>query len=320
MKKTILSLMAITSLSLAGDYEFTVGGGMNKFADSINMEDSRPLLHLSAQYNGFVIKPQLVYEKVFGSKYADIKIDTKIDRVFLNAVYEFTDSGFIPYALVGIGHESVSNYLPDRFHDHATLLNGGLGFKFPIGSFALKLEGRYMKRIFAGGTQGHEIVGIAGLAFAFGGEKPAPKPVVEKKPAPQPEPVVEEKKVEEKPKPVVEEKPVATTNFVLEDVRFDVDSTRIKPEYKDYLNRLVDYLNSNPNVTLTIEGHTDSTGSRAYNKRLSIRRAKAVRRYLVRKGISKKRLSIVGYGEDRPIASNKTKEGRAMNRRVSEVE
>jgi OOP family OmpA-OmpF porin len=78
----------------------------------------------------------------------------------------------------------------------------------------------------------------------------------------------------------------------------------------------VAYLSANPSNPLTIEGHTDSIGSTQYNQRLSERRANAVRKYLIEKGISSSRIRIVGYGEQRPIADNKTPEGRALNRRA----
>ena len=65
-----------------------------------------------------------------------------------------------------------------------------------------------------------------------------------------------------------------------------------------------------------IAGHTDSTGPEAYNLRLSVRRARAVKEFLVKCGIEAQRLIPKGYGEDRPLASNETKEGRRKNRRV----
>jgi outer membrane protein OmpA-like peptidoglycan-associated protein len=71
-----------------------------------------------------------------------------------------------------------------------------------------------------------------------------------------------------------------------------------------------------PNAKLTIEGHTDNTGSNAYNLKLSTDRAKAVVDYLVSKGIGVSRLNAVGFGEDKPVTTNNTAEGRTLNRRV----
>jgi len=82
------------------------------------------------------------------------------------------------------------------------------------------------------------------------------------------------------------------------------------------LNQLADILNKYPNAKLTIEGHTDNTGSNAYNLTLSNNRAKAVVDYLVNKGIAVSRLNGVGFGEDKPVTTNNTAEGRTLNRRV----
>ena len=71
-----------------------------------------------------------------------------------------------------------------------------------------------------------------------------------------------------------------------------------------------------PDLNVVIEGHTDSVGTAAYNKKLSQRRAEAVKEYMVGNGIDANRLKAQSFGEDKPIASNKTKEGRQQNRRV----
>ena len=75
-------------------------------------------------------------------------------------------------------------------------------------------------------------------------------------------------------------------------------------------------MKQNPDKTATISGHTDSTGSEAYNQKLSERRAISVKEEIVKQGISPDRLDAKGYGEEKPIATNKTKEGRQANRRV----
>jgi OOP family OmpA-OmpF porin len=75
-------------------------------------------------------------------------------------------------------------------------------------------------------------------------------------------------------------------------------------------------MKENPDFKWVIEGHTDAIGSASYNMELSRRRAQAVVDYLVSKGVDKSNLQVVPYGESEPIATNKTQEGRAMNRRV----
>ena len=82
---------------------------------------------------------------------------------------------------------------------------------------------------------------------------------------------------------------------------------------------MVEFLNTNPTVSIELSGHTDNIGSGADNMKLSDDRAKSVVEYLTGKGISASRLTAKGYGETKPVAANDTEEGRAMNRRVEFV-
>ena len=104
--------------------------------------------------------------------------------------------------------------------------------------------------------------------------------------------------------------------WVLGDVFFDFDKYNIKPRFYPELDAVVKVLNRNPSVKIRIEGNTDNIGTANYNMGLSERRAKAVMEYLVKAGIDKNRLSTIGYGFSKPIATNATDEGRALNRRV----
>ena len=100
------------------------------------------------------------------------------------------------------------------------------------------------------------------------------------------------------------------------DAHFDFDKFALKPEGKAKLDDLVGKLKAvNLEVVIAI-GHTDSIGSKAYNQKLSVRRASSVKQYLVSKGIEANRIYTEGKGETQPVADNKTKEGRAKNRRV----
>jgi hypothetical protein len=92
-------------------------------------------------------------------------------------------------------------------------------------------------------------------------------------------------------------------------------STLQKRSHKQ-LDQVANVIKTHPDMTVTIEGHTDSVGSDARNMKLSQARAEAVRAYLVKRGIDGSRLTAVGFGETRPVADNKTKAGRAANRRV----
>ncbi len=102
----------------------------------------------------------------------------------------------------------------------------------------------------------------------------------------------------------------------LRNIFFEFDKAELKPESYPELDRVVALLQQYPNLKVEIAGHTDNVGSEEYNLRLSQKRAEAVVRYLVSKGIDPSRLIAKGYGESQPIASNDTEEGRALNRRV----
>ena len=100
------------------------------------------------------------------------------------------------------------------------------------------------------------------------------------------------------------------------DVSFDVGRYDIKPNMRPVLDRLAATLNQHPVTTVSIIGHTDSTGSDAINNPLSVNRAAATRDYLVMRGVSAQRIAVDGRGSYQPVADNATAAGRAMNRRV----
>jgi outer membrane protein OmpA-like peptidoglycan-associated protein len=104
---------------------------------------------------------------------------------------------------------------------------------------------------------------------------------------------------------------------IKEKVQFETGKAEIRPESHGLLDEVAKVLKDNAQIQLVhVEGHTDSTGSKGINKRLSKERAESVRAYLVQAGIDTKRLQAFGYGPDRPIADNETDAGREQNRRV----
>jgi len=105
----------------------------------------------------------------------------------------------------------------------------------------------------------------------------------------------------------------------LGDVLFASGETTLQPEAQENLEDVVELLQTEPDKAIRIEGHTDSTGSAQSNMRISRLRAEAVRDALVRLGISADRIQAIGMGEDFPIASNETAEGRSRNRRVDVI-
>ncbi len=104
--------------------------------------------------------------------------------------------------------------------------------------------------------------------------------------------------------------------WVLENVLFDFNKYSIKPQFYGALDEAAMVFEKNPSIRVEIEGNADNIGKAAYNMKLSLKRAEAVMNYLIKKGVAKDRLSAKGYGFTKPIATNATAEGRALNRRV----
>ena len=103
---------------------------------------------------------------------------------------------------------------------------------------------------------------------------------------------------------------------VIRGINFDVDGATLRPGAAKTLNRAAEVLDAHPGLRVEISGHTDSTGARRHNLELSQARAETVRAYLIERGIDGDRLETAGFGPDRPLADNATREGRLQNRRI----
>jgi OmpA-OmpF porin, OOP family len=130
----------------------------------------------------------------------------------------------------------------------------------------------------------------------------APAPVAAPEPAPQPR---------EQWKTILTQKPV-----LIEGANFETRSAKLLKPSEAKLNEVVTAAKEHSEIKLEVSGHTDSRGKTAYNQKLSEQRAASVKEYLVTHGVAADRISTIGYGETKPIADNKTDEGRATNRRV----
>ncbi len=145
--------------------------------------------------------------------------------------------------------------------------------------------------------------------------KPAPAPAPAPRVAPPPPPPAPA------PRPAPAPAPAPTSEKVTfaADAFFDFDKSVVKPEGRAKLDELVGKIKGITLEVVIAVGHTDSIGTDAYNQRLSVRRAEAVKAYLVSKGIPANRIYTEGKGKKQPVADNRTAAGRAKNRRV-EVE
>lgn len=201
----------------------------------------------------------------------------------------YTIAGAIGGAALGTGLGMVADVIDDN--NNGDKSEGDLGKMVGAGAGAI-----------IGGIIGYWLAGEEAPAVAQAPPPPAPRPA----PAPAPAPPA----------------PAESKRIVLRGINFDFDKSNIKAEFRPVLDEAARILSDNPNINVTIEGHTDSKGTDAYNMRLSERRARAVKQYLTSKGVAADRLTTVGRGESEPIAPNTTDrgkdnpEGRAMNRRA----
>ena len=109
---------------------------------------------------------------------------------------------------------------------------------------------------------------------------------------------------------------VKQINLYAKTILFDTDKSVVKPQAEFILDNIAIIMNENPDFNFVVEGHTDNTGTPEHNLKLSQDRADAIKQYLSRHGVSKKRLEAKGYGQTRPIESNETERGKEINRRV----
>ena len=157
---------------------------------------------------------------------------------------------------------------------------------------------------------------VIGLNYYFG--KPAAPAPAQEVVAPVEPPPVKETHTEPPPKATPEQwKTVLTeTPVTIEGANFAFDSDRLLPGADERLEKVLKAANEYPNMKMEVDGHTDSVGKRAYNQKLSERRAKSVKAWLVKHGVAADRVMTAGYADTKPVADNKTKAGRAKNRRV----
>lgn len=149
------------------------------------------------------------------------------------------------------------------------------------------------------------------------------KPVAEVKPEPKPEPVPPPAAPTPEPTPPPPPPAARVIDRLTIHVNFDFDKSNIRKSDEAELKKAIDFVRKYPDAKVELEGHTDGKGTEKYNQKLSERRAEAVKQYLIKEGaVDQARISATGYGKSRPIAPNKTKQGkdnpkgRAENRRV----
>jgi len=320
MKKILLvPALLLGTLAFAQDYNYEVTPviGYNIAEGNLNL-DNQVLYGAEMQYNGFnsPIKPELsiLYTD---ADYENSTISTDIYRIALNGVYEYGKFGMIkPLAKIGFGYETIDKHLADN-RDGA-FFNAGIGAKVPFtDAIALKVESVYMLKN-NNSRLNSNLALLAGINFAFGPKaQPAAAPKVAPAPVVAPEPVKQEVTKAVALEKVMEVKAaeVCPPKINLH-INFKFDSAEIEQESVGRVNKFADFLKCTPDYKAKIIGHTDSIGSEAYNQKLSQKRADAVRNMIIKDGVPSDKITTSAKGETEPIATNKTDEGRAENRRI----
>ncbi|WP_180170986.1 outer membrane protein Omp38 [Acinetobacter sp. YH12027] len=272
---------------------------------------------------GVELTPWLGFEAEYNQVKGDVDVDfgeykqTQINGNFYatsDLITKNYDSKVKPYVLLGAGHykykfdEAAARGLAPSAQargtsEEGTLGNAGLGAFWRLNdALSLRTEARATYNI---DEDFWNYTALAGLNVVLGGHLKPAAPVVEVAPVTPVAPVAPA------PQELTED-----LNMELR-VFFDTNKSNIKDQYKPEIAKVAEKLGEYPNATANIEGHTDNTGPRALNERLSLARANSVKSSLVNEyNVDPARLSTQGFAWDQPIADNNTKEGRAMNRRV----
>jgi len=280
-----------------------------------------------------------------------INRDTGITRIFVNVIKDYPlTSNMSLYALAGAGVEFFDDAANNNNNEDGLVGNYGGGFKYKIADqFALKLDVRHLIEADSGDNT---LLYNLGFSVPFG--KVAKAPIVVPAPVVVPKDsdndgVIDSKdkcpntvagaivnemgceldddndgvvnRLDQCPNTIsgAEVDTIGCMTLVNLNINFDTNSAVIK---KDYHQRIVNFANAMKNNTklkARIEAHTDSVGTSKYNQSLSEKRAASTVEVLKSLNIDSSRLTAIGYGETKPVASNKTKEGKAQNRRVEAV-
>lgn len=276
---------------------------------------------------GYVLNKNWTLEAVgsgFDSNVTGTGTDIEGRQYRLDALYNIdTTSLWRPFVAFGVGDQKLKakGFASDR----DTLVNLGAGLKHSLGS---NWEFRTDIRAFNSLDREYTDLAVnAGISYLFGAAPVKAAPVV----APAPKPEVDsdgdgvfdsKDQCPDTPKQYKVDAvgcPMELTETVAIKlaVKFDTDKAVVKDQYLEDIGNLAKFMNQYANTVVTVEGHTDSQGSDAYNQKLSQKRADAVKAVLITKfGISADRVTAKGIGEAQPVADNKTAAGREENRRV----
>lgn len=319
MKKLLLCL-GLASVLLGADnnvkFEITPTLNYNYFEDNLDMDNRyAPGIRLGYHFDDFWLDQlELGLEHYSDVKYTNSTLTTDITRTYLSAI-KGIDLGekFYFYGLAGGGYEDFSKGAFDN--KSGGFGHYGAGLKFRLSdSLALRLETRDQISFH---NANHSWVSTLGISFGFGAKREKVVAEQVKEVAIEPRvaaPVQSQCPAEPREGAMLDENGCEKT--ISFEGHFGFDKVDINPAFEEKIKEIAQILDENARYDTILEGHTDNIGSRAYNQKLSERRAESVAKELEKFGVDKDRIQTVGYGQDKPRSSNDTKEGRADNRRV----
>lgn len=325
---------------LPGSVELSPFVGFNAFENRQNLKDM-PVYggrvgynftnQLGVEWTGEYIRSYVNDKNQLFNKEGQFTSPTdgvNITMYHLDLLYHFMPEGKLnPFITAGYG---AAFYNPSINSRNMSDVDFGVGVKYWVAdNIALRLDVRDNLIV---DDQISNIETTAGIVFRFGGKRapaPAPTSVAMNEAAPPPAPpvIAEETppKTENVVTPVVqvpaaEPTPEKMKYCVSLNIEYDIKSADIRPQYRDEVARVGDFLSKYPTTSAVIEGYADEVGTDDYNMQLSQRRAASVVQYLIDNfGIAPTRLSAKGYGKSRPIADNGTDAGKQKNRRIDAI-
>lgn len=319
MKKLLLCL-GLASVLLGADnnvkFEITPTLNYNYFEGNLDMDNRyAPGVRLGYHFDDFWLDQlELGLEHYSDVKYTNSTLTTDITRTYLSAI-KGIDLGekFYFYGLAGGGYEDFSKGAFDN--KSGGFGHYGAGLKFRLSdSLALRLETRDQISFH---NANHSWVSTLGISFGFGAKREKVVAEQVKEVAIEPRvatPAQSQCPAEPREGAMLDENGCEKT--ISFEGHFGFDKVDINPAFEEKIKEIAQILDENARYDTILEGHTDNIGSRAYNQKLSERRAESVAKELEKFGVDKDRIQTVGYGQDKPRSSNDTKEGRADNRRV----
>ncbi len=344
----MLAFMALATISFAGDSTESTTYGERAGAFSISPfvgwynYDETQLLYTRPVYGarlGYDITNHFGVEAVFNYNATEYPIsngsseDASAFNYRLDFLYNFIPCGPVdPYIAAGPGATRLYSIYPGVVDPGAAgestnndfTLNVGGGLKWFLSeSFALRADVRHLWLFdnvkVTDNTIRNNWEYTAGVDFLFGGKKykKVPEAMATEAPAPA---IVAAPEAPLEPIPAYEPTPEKTKYFVYLNVEFDIAKANIRPQYRDSIARVGDFMKKYPGTNAVIEGYTDSVGGDEYNMKLSQERADSVVKSLeVNFGIDPSRLTAKGYGKTMPVATNATWAGRQANRHIRAI-